>query len=379
MAQRLVRFDTTSQRSNLELIDFVRNYLDEFGVSSALTFDADARKANLLATIGPQEEPGIVLSGHTDVVPVADQTWSSDPFSGVIANGRLLGRGSCDMKGFIGVVLAAVPDMLDHGLRKPIHIVLSYDEEVGCIGARQLVAQIAEMPVKPLACIVGEPTGMGLALKHKGKKWFRCGVHGKPGHSCFPLKGVNAIDFAAELIVHLRDVATRLRVEGPFDTALDPPYTTMHTGVIRGGTSYNVIPSQCEFDFEIRHLPAQEPTALVEEVERFITSNILPRMHAADSSTGITLELVSEYPGLDTRDEEAIVQFVEKALGQSDRVRIGYSTEAGLFQKGGTPTVVCGPGDVSQAHKADEFVTTEQLEKCASFIQGVIRAAAAVD
>jgi acetylornithine deacetylase len=232
------------------------------------------------------------------------------------------------------------------------------------------------MPARPLACIVGEPTGMALALKHKGKKWLRCTVHGKPGHSSSPLKGVNAIDFAAEIIVYLKEIAARLRTVGPFDAELDPPCTTLHTGVIEGGTAYNIIPSECCFDFEIRHLPAEEPSRLLEEIEQFALSNIVPRMQAIDQHTGVTFDLVSEYPGLHTRNDEPVVRLVERALGQTERIRIGYSTEAGLFKTGGTPTVVCGPGHVAQAHKADEFVAVEQLDRCARFIQALIHEAA---
>ena len=249
MIGRLVGFDTTSRNSNLALIDFVRDYLDGWGIPSELVFDGERRKANLYATIGPEDKGGIVLSGHTDVVPVDGQPWESDPFALKEADDRLYGRGTCDMKSFVAVALALVPEFLARGLKTPVHFAFSYDEEVGCLGVRGLLAELRQRPVKPRGCIVGEPTMMRPVIAHKGRKSMRCHIHGKEAHSALTHEGVNAVEVAAEIVTYLRSMARRKREQGPFDQDFTPPYTTIHTGVLKGGTALNIVPRDCELEF----------------------------------------------------------------------------------------------------------------------------------
>jgi len=266
MIRKLVGFDTTSRDSNLALIDFVRGYLAEFGVESELFFDAEKRKANLFATLGPRDRGGVMLSGHTDVVPVDGQDWSSDPFSIVEREGKLYGRGTSDMKSFVAVALALVPDFLARELKTPVHLALSYDEEIGCVGVRGMIAEIARRPVRPKLCIVGEPTLMQPVIAHKGKISVRCAVRGRESHSALTHLGVNAVEAAAEIIAYLKGMARRRRDHGPFDRQFSPPYTTIHTGTVHGGTALNIVPKDCEFVFEFRTLPGDPPEPLLEEV-----------------------------------------------------------------------------------------------------------------
>ena len=259
LARRLVAFDTTSRNSNLTLIDFIRDYLDGYGVTSELVFDAGGAKANLYATIGDQDRGGIMLSGHTDVVPVDGQDWSTDPFKLVEKDGLLYGRGSADMKGFIATVLSLVPELVQRKLREPIHLSFSYDEEVGCrVGVRTLIAELEKRPNKPRLAIVGEPTEMQVGIGHKGKRSMRCHVHGYEAHSSQIHLGVNAIEAAAELVARLKEMARRKRDHGPFDPDFDPPYSSIHTGLIQGGTALNIVPRDCHFDFEFRALPGDD-------------------------------------------------------------------------------------------------------------------------
>jgi len=369
MVRRLVGFDTTSRDSNLALIHWVRDYLAEHGVDSRLVHDADGRKANLFATLGPTDRGGIMLSGHTDVVPVDGQDWQTNPFDVVEQDGRLYGRGTSDMKSFLAVALALVPEFLRRNLKTPVHLALSYDEEVGCLGVRRLIDVIANEPNKPTACIVGEPSGMAVIAAHKGKLSWRCHVRGLECHSSVPQIGVNAIEVGAEIVALLNRIGRRFRDRGPFDPAFDPPYSTVHTGTMRGGTALNIVPKDCWFEFEIRHLPADDPRKFFAEVERVVRAEIEPAMHKVSRGTGVDFDLMSELPGLSASEGDAVVALAKAASGGNTVGKVSFGTEAGLFQRAGIPTVVCGPGFIEQAHKPNEFIAIAQVQACEAFLR----------
>jgi len=368
MIRRLVSMDTTSRNSNLELIGFIGEHLAGLGIESRLVHDETGRKANLYATLGPRDKPGIALSGHTDVVPVDGQDWSSDPWTVEERGGRLFGRGTADMKSFIAVVLTALPEILRRKPSSPIQLIFSYDEEVGCLGVRRLLDVLAKAPVRPLACIIGEPTSMKVMVGHKGKKSMRCQVHGRECHSSLAPQGVNAIDYAAELVGKLRGMAKRMAEQGPFDGNFDVPYTTVHTGVIRGGTALNIVPKDCQFDFEFRYVPGVDPEALYGEIRGFAEKELLPQMRAVASEAGFDWEQISAFPGLDTPVDSEIVEFVKSLTGANSTGKVAFGTEGGLFQEAGIPTVICGPGDIAQAHKPDEYVDVDQVALCEDFM-----------
>ena len=371
MIGRLVAFDTTSRESNLALIDFVRDYLDRWRVKSELVYDAERRKANLYATIGPSGRGGVMLSGHSDVVPVDGQPWSSDPFKLVERDGRLYGRGSADMKSFIAVTLAKVPDFLAQTLATPLHLALTYDEEVGCLGVRTLVAALAPKDVKPKLCIIGEPTAMQPVVAHKGSRRLRCHVHGHEAHSSLTHKGVNAVETAAELVAYLRKMARKKRSDGPFDPAFDPPYTTIQTGLISGGTAVNIVPRECRFDFEMRYLPEDDPSAIADEVKRY-AATLMPEMQAVSEDAGIAFEETNNVPALSAKESDEVVQLALALSGANGTGKVSFATEGGLFQQAGIPTVICGPGSIEQAHKPDEFIELDQVRQCEAFIDRLI-------
>ena len=375
MIRKLVGFDTTSRGSNLALIDFVRGYLAEFGIASELFFDAEKRKANLFATLGPKDRGGVMLSGHTDVVPVDGQEWSSDPFEIVEREGKLYGRGTSDMKSFVAVALALVPEFLARELTTPIHIALSYDEEIGCVGVRGMIAEIARRPVRPKLCIVGEPTLMQPVIAHKGKISIRCRVRGLESHSALTHLGVNAVEAAAEIIAHLKRMARRRRDHGPFDRQFSPPYTTIHTGTVHGGTALNIVPRDCEFVFEFRTLPGDPPELLLEEVQRF-AAELEPEMHKVDRSTGISFEILTSTVGLSEAPESEVAELARALSGANSVGKVSFGTEAGLFQEAGIPTVVCGPGSIDEAHRPNEFIALEQIRQCEAFLRRLIERAA---
>jgi acetylornithine deacetylase len=369
--ERLVGFPTVSRESNLDLIEHVRAYLASHGVAAHLVHDESGRKANLYATLGPEDRGGILLSGHTDVVPVDGQDWSSDPFTAVERDGRLYGRGTSDMKSFLAVALAAVPKLLKRDLKTPIHLCLSYDEEVGCIGVRRLIAQLETMRTKPRFCIVGEPTLFQVVCGHKGKLSCRCSVRGLESHSALTHKGVNAIECAAELVGYLRRMGKDFRTQGPFDDGFDPPYTTVQTGVIHGGTQVNIVPRDCRFDFEFRPLPGQDPKELLAQVQAFAERELLPEMRATSPASGIAWDTISEFPGLDTDEEAEVTRIVKRLTGANATGKVSYGTEGGLFARAQIPTVVCGPGSIEQAHKADEWIELDQIARCEAFLERV--------
>ncbi|MEO7729254.1 MAG: acetylornithine deacetylase [Burkholderiales bacterium] len=369
MIRTLVGFPTVSRDSNLELIHFARDRLAALGADSRLTYNDERSKANLFATLGEKNKPGIVLSGHTDVVPVDGQAWDTDPFKVVEKDGKLYGRGTSDMKSFVAVVLALAPEFAQRGLKTPIHFAFSYDEEVGCIGVGRLISDLADAGIKPKSCIVGEPTLMRPVIAHKGKKGFRCIVRGLTCHSAYAPAGVNAVEAAAEAVAFLKSMARRHRDHGPFDRGFDVAHTTVHTGVLRGGTALNIVPHECTFDFEFRHLPGDDPDALFAEFNTYLETRLVPEMRAVHPDTGFTIVPLSVLPALDNGPEGEVVGLAQELSGNNDFGKVSFGTEGSQFQRAGIPTVVCGPGSIEQAHKPNEYVAVEQIVKCEQFIR----------
>jgi acetylornithine deacetylase len=373
LLERLIGFDTQSFRSNLELIDFVRARLAEVGVEARLVHDDSGTKANLWAVIGPPDVPGIVLSGHTDVVPVAGQAWSSDPFRARLDGGRIHGRGAADMKGFIACILALVPELAVARLRKPAILAFSYDEEVGCKGVPRLIdAMLADLP-PPEACLIGEPTSMRLVDGHKGKAGYRCIVTGREAHSAYPKLGANAVVAAARIIDHVALMGQRFAADGPFFPGFDPPHHTSGVGRIEGGAQLNIIPRRCSFEFEFRTLPGEDPMRLVREVEAAAAATVLPGLQATAPEAAIAFEEVLAYPGLAPAPDTPFARLCRELTGTLEPAKVSFGTEGGCFFARGVPAVVCGPGDIAVAHKPDEWVAVEQLERCDGFLRGVVR------
>ncbi|MEM9427898.1 MAG: acetylornithine deacetylase [Pseudomonadota bacterium] len=368
----LIRFETVSDRTNLPLLDWVEAYLAEWGVAGRRVMDASGEKANLIVTIGPADVPGYVLSGHVDVVPVEGQDWTVPPFGGVIRDGRVWGRGASDMKGFVAVVLAAVPDMVAAPLARPLHIVLSYDEEIGCVGVRSAVRELSTWPVRPLGCFVGEPTGMDVVLGHKAKVATRAVVTGRAGHSSRAPEAVNAAEYAARLAVWISDRGRALADNGARDPAYDIGHTTAHVGVLAGGVQLNLVPERAVLDFEFRAIAADDPHDLTAEAVAFAEGTLAPAMRRVTTEAGIAFETLSEAPGLDTPPETGIVTYAKSLAGRNGHRKVAFGTEAGLFAEAGIPSVVIGPGDIARAHKADEYVEIAELEACGRFLSRLV-------
>ncbi|MDP9512228.1 acetylornithine deacetylase [Pseudomonas protegens] len=366
---RLVGFATVSRDSNLELIGFIRDYLMSHGVDSELIYNPQRTKANLFASIGPSDRSGVVLSGHTDVVPVDGQAWSVEPFVLSEREGRLYGRGTADMKGFIASVLAAVPGLVRRELRIPIHLAFSYDEEVGCLGVRPMLERLQQRPHKPLLCLIGEPTELRPVLGHKGKLAMRCQVRGAACHSAYAPYGVNAIEYAARLIGKLGEIGGQLARPEHHDPRFDPPFSTVQTGTIKGGRALNIVPADCEFDFEVRTLPEFDAQAVVDELQRYAQDQLLPQMQAVQAATGIALQPLSAYPGLATAADSEAAELLALLSGSRAFGTVAFGTEGGLFHQAGIPTVVCGPGSMDQGHKPDEFISLEQLHACDAMLR----------
>jgi acetylornithine deacetylase len=364
----LVGFDTTSAKSNLALIGFVQDYLDSHGVASTLVPSEDGEKASLYATIG-DGGGGIGLSGHSDCVPVDGQNWTSDPFTLTKRDGRLYGRGTCDMKGFIACVLASVPLFKSRALKDPIHIIISYDEEVGCAGVRPLIARLgADLP-RPRAVIVGEPTSMTVIDAHKRIDVYRTLVTGKEAHSSLPALGVNAISVAAELIGEIDRLAERIAATEN-DPRFEPPYSTMSVGVIDGGTAANIVPQLCAFRWQVRSLPDTPVDAAPRDLSAF-AETLLPKMRRVAKDAAIQTESQTSVPAFTAAPQSDAVALALALTGANRTSAVSYATEAGLFEAAGCPAVVCGPGDIAQAHAADEFVSIAQIEACMTFLEGL--------
>ena len=366
---RLVAFDTTSRNSNLPLIAFVRDYLDQHRVPYRISTDDTGQKANIHAIIGPDAAGGVALSGHVDTVPVDGQAWSSDPFALRARDGRLYARGSCDMKGFVASCLAAVPDFSARNLSRPLHLFISYDEEVGCMGAQRLIRDMTESGRKPALCVVGEPSGMKPILAHKGKLNLKVSVRGLPGHSSEPAKGVNAVHAAAEAVAWVAAEARRLAAEGPFVDGFDPPHSTIHVGTIQGGTILNIIPEHAEFVMEWRNIPGDEPLRDIERLKAHVAAVIEPAMKAVNPATGFSYEIQVEMPGMSLSPDHELTSIVKQLTGSNSTGKVSYGTEGGFYQEFGIPTIICGPGHIAQAHQPDEFVAQSELDACDAFIR----------
>ena len=373
MIRKLVGFPTVSRHSNLDLIEFVREYLRPYAADVRLTFDDDSRKANLFATLAPGDAGGIVLSGHSDVVPVDGQAWDTDPFQLAEKDGRLYGRGSADMKSFLACALTLAPEFIERGLKAPLHLAFSYDEEVGCLGVGRLIADLARAGIRPRSCIVGEPTLMKPVIAHKGKKSFRCIVRGLAAHSAYAPRGVNAVEAAAEAVAYLRQMARRHRDHGPFDKSFDIAHTTVHTGVIHGGTALNIVPHECAFEFEFRYLPGDDPAALLREFTKYVKSVLEPEMQAVDAAAGFDIRPLSEIYALDTGLETEVVGLAQELAGNDEIGKVSFGTEGSQFQRAGIATVVCGPGSIEQAHKPNEYVTLDQVAQCEAFLRRLMQ------
>ncbi len=368
MLERLVAFDTTSRNSNLALIEDVQTLLSQLGIESRLTFNDERSKANLWATIGPADRGGIVLSGHTDVVPVDGQDWTSDPFGMDERDGRLFGRGVADMKGFVACCVAHAARMNAASLKTPLHFAFSYDEEVGCTGVRGLIDDMSENLPSPLAVIVGEPTSMQIIGAHKGGHSYVTTVHGVDGHSSAPDLGANAIFHGARIIGFIEKLGQRLKEGGDPTNGFSPHYTTVDCGLIEGGTAGNIIPARCEFHWGFRNVPGDDTDALCNEVFDFITREIEPPLKAISPKAGVTHELRHHLPAM-TPDEQSPAETLLRHLtGLNQSGRVSYGTEASHFQNAGVPGVIFGPGSIEQAHLPDEFIDVSQMEACHDFL-----------
>ncbi len=369
LAEKLIAFDTTSRNSNLELIAFVEAYLAGHGITSQRVENDDKTKSNLFATIGPKDRAGgIVLSGHTDVVPVDGQDWSSNPFSVVERDGLLFGRGTSDMKSFIACALAAVPDFISADPQVPVHLALSYDEEVGCLGVRPMIDTLIRALPRPQVVIVGEPSNMKVVNAHKGIRSYTTTVTGLEFHSSQTHQGVSAILYAAELISELTRLADEMRVRGDASGRFTPPYTTINVGLIKGGTALNIIPRSCTFTWEYRSLPDADETEILTRLNRYAEDVVLPRMRAVYAGASVTTMVRAESPGLAARDGDGGETLVLKLAQCNQAEAVSYNTEAGLFQLADIPTVICGPGSIDQAHKPDEFIALSQITECDRFM-----------
>jgi acetylornithine deacetylase len=369
----LVAFETVSDRTNLPLIGYIENYLASFGITGRRIVDESGQKASLWVTIGPDDRPGMVLSGHTDVVPVAGQDWSNNPFELIERDGRLYGRGTTDMKGFVAVCLAMVPEMRQAKLTMPIHLAISYDEEVGCVGVRPLLRQLGRAPVRPLGCFVGEPTQMQVTIGHKGKHGVRATFRGQACHSSTAPSGVNAIDYAAELITEIRRRAAELARLGTRDAMYDVTHTTLLTSIVQGGTALNIVPDRCAVDFEARGLGISESKEVTDAIVAWAKAAIEPAMRSANPGCGIDFEEILEYPALDMNPAHSLVTLAKQLAGRNSHAKVSFGTEASLFvSMADIPAVVVGPGSIAQAHKPDEFVELSELMNCADFIERLI-------
>ena len=370
--ERLMAFDTVSSRPNRALMDYVAEVLAGAGIASVLVPDAGGGKANLWATVGPAGVGGVMLSGHTDVVPVEGQAWTKPPFALTEADGRFYGRGAADMKGFVACAIAAMLQAAERPLKVPLHLALSYDEEIGCMGVRSLIDMLAGAPVRPRMCIVGEPTAMQVATGHKGKVALRATCVGREGHSALAPLALNALHLAADFIGVIRGVQARIAAEGPFDGDYDVPYTTVHAGKMAGGVQVNIVPNAAVIDFEIRSLAGVDVEALITELRAGADAVVAP-LRAEFPEAEIRVERLWDYPGLGTPTDAAVVNFVKGLTGANGTIKVAFGTEGGLFDaRLGVPTVICGPGSMAQGHKPDEFVTVEQMDRCQAMLAALV-------
>ena len=369
---RLIGFDTTSSKPNRALMDWVQELLAAAGITAQILPDASGGKANLYATIGPQDRPGVMLSGHTDVVPVDGQVWTRPPFVLTEAEGRYYGRGATDMKGFVASALAAALMAARRPLATPLHLALSYDEEVGCLGVASLIDMLAHAPHLPAMCIVGEPTGMQVATGHKGKIALRAACTGREGHSALAPMALNALHLGADFLGALRRLQDEVAASGLRDGDYDVPYTTLHVGKMQGGVQVNIVPNLCTLDFEIRNLAGDDPQALIDRL-RVEADRITAPLKAAFPEAAITIDRLWDYPGLGTPSSAPVVQFVKSLTGANGTMKVAFGTEGGLFStRLGIPTVICGPGSMAQGHKPDEWVSVGQITRCDAMLAALL-------
>ena len=370
LARTLVGFNTVSANSNLALIHCIRDELARLGVKSRLSYNADKTKANLFATLGEGKPAGLILSGHTDTVPWDGQDWSVDPLGGVVKDGRLYGRGSADMKGFIATAVAHAELFLNSAAPFAIHFAFSYEEEIGCFGVKELIADLREAGIAPLACIVGEPTSMVPAIAHKGVYRYRCCVRGKEAHSSLTPHSVNAIEMAARVVGRVRDMAEGLEREEPRYAGFDVPFTTASVGQFHGGIADNVVPRDAEFRYEFRDLPTADARALQAQVVAYARS-LEPAMQQVAPDTGFRFDTICEIPSFLGSEQDGVTQLAMRLAGEPRTTNVAFGTEAGIFKNAGIRTVVCGPGSIAQAHQPDEYVSLEQLARCQAFMEGL--------
>lgn len=369
--ERLVAFDTTSARSNLDLIDWVGGYLETYGIASARSAAFEG-KANLFATIGPAERGGVILSGHTDVVPVAGQAWDRDPFRLSEREGRFYARGSADMKGFIALVLARVPEMTRRQLSVPLHLAFTHDEETGCFGAPALIRELPSGTARPRLAIIGEPTSMQVANAQKGCGFFRTRVTGREGHSSAPERGVNAIAAAAEIIREIERLAAEARARARPESGFDPPNTTLSIGTITGGTAVNIIARDCAFEWDLRSLPDEDAVALKARIDRFIEADLLPRMRKAYPEAAVETETIVAVPPLVPAPGSPAEALARRLTGANTTTTVSFASEAGLYQQAGIPAIVCGPGSIDVAHKPNEYITRAELAAGQAFLDRLL-------
>ena len=372
LAQTLVRMNTVSHRSNLELIHFIRDNLAQLGVKSRLTWNADKTKANLFATLGEGKPAGVILSGHTDTVPWDGQDWSMDPLGAVVQDGRLFGRGSADMKAFIGIAISQAEQFLNSDAPFAVHFAFTYEEEIGCFGVKELIADLRDAGIRPLACIVGEPTSMVPAIAHKGVYRYKCCVRGKEAHSSLTPHSVNAIEMAARVVGRVRDMAEGFERNEPRFAGFDVPFSTASVGQFHGGIADNVVPRDAEFRYEFRNLPTANAAQMQAEVVAYAQA-LEPAMKTVAPAAGFSFETICEIPSFLGSKDDAVTRLAQELTGEKGTTLVAFGTEAGLFKNAGIPTVVCGPGSIQQAHQPDEFVSLEQLARCEAFMQGLAR------
>jgi acetylornithine deacetylase len=373
LLSKLIAFDTTSTTSNLELIDYIRNYLDDYSIKSLLIPNDDNTRANLYATIGPDDIGGVMLSGHTDVVPTSGQNWNSDPYRIKSDDDAFYGRGACDMKGFIACALAGVPQMANQRLKTPIHLAFSYDEEIGCVGVKKLINAMESFEVKPRIGLIGEPTDMKMIVGHKGKAAFKVKLTGSSCHSAYITNGVNAVEYAAELVSFIRKMNLKVQQQ-PLDNSYNVPHSTFHVGNINGGTALNIVPKSCQFEFEVRNLPQEQLDSLMHDVKHYAKDVLLPDMKTKYEHCDIKFEPIASYPGLHTDIKSSVINYT-RLINPIDEMgdNVSFGTEAGLFdQQLGINSVVCGPGSIDQAHKPDEFVSRSQIQICDQMITNLV-------
>jgi len=370
----LIAFPTVSSESNLELISWASDRLGTLGARTRITIDPTGTKANLFATFGPEGDGGLVLSGHSDVVPADGQDWTGDPFHMAERHGRLYGRGACDMKGFIAAVLATAPDFAAASLRRPLHVALTYDEEIGCFGARALAEDLAREGLRPDMAIIGEPTGMAIVDGHKGCFEYTTEFAGLPGHASAPARGVNAVEYAVCYAARLMELGEALQARAPVGSRFEPPWTTLQVGVIAGGTARNVIAERCEVEWEMRPVRAADADFVKAEIDRYAAEELLPRMHAVHPDAHIARQVIGEVAALAPVEDNPARDIAARMTNAGPAEVVSFGTEAGIYQQAGLACVVCGPGSIAQAHKADEYVSREQLAACLAALEGYVAA-----